>query len=674
MGIEKVEIQNYKSLKKCSFNLEQINLFIGENGCGKTNILNAIKYFMDNLNSDEEINECGNIYDINNPFNNCIKISVYFNLDKFQKIASNQLLNIPFKTESRKYSTYYKKIIKLSYSEMLKVTLTKVKDKRIRWDLSRENRKILSSLFPVYYLDSRRIDLFDWSELWNSIGDLMKIDNDVYKGIRDTINKFLEGCDDPKFISALSNIKSVLINSIVQVHQFTPKEYSSALTKTYLQGDKFEYNTRNLSFCSNGTNSYNYTVFLFDILELISRSKLKSPTILLDEPELSLHHMLVDRLSNRIFEGRNFIKSIISTHSPRLVKNVLQEATDKEVIYNIKMSKEYTSIYKMKLFDDKTGKEKSFITDEHANAYFSKILLCVEGESDVSFFKNKYLKDLYPIIEIVDIYKTMSNNVVANIILPERRRYNTPAIILLDMDKVLCFDNDNARLKLKGAFTQSKNSYKFLLSYKRMQLNHLYRRILGIVNKSTLHFDDKWGYCKDAYFMELLALIKEYFLGQSTFINNTTLEGMIVNKENHECFKDFFLSRIKQPLVVDFNSLYNSFNDKIEKCNFLRLLCNGKADIILNTKELSKLSTDEKGKIESIRFQKTDGWMSEFIEYYIKVFFEKQGHRCENFSQYKAIIKKNPDLKSSLKREFEADFHELNSLMALIEKVNTDII
>lgn len=58
MGIEKIEIENYKSIKKVFLNLEKLNLLIGENGCGKTNIISAAKYFYDNLigvNEEENI-------------------------------------------------------------------------------------------------------------------------------------------------------------------------------------------------------------------------------------------------------------------------------------------------------------------------------------------------------------------------------------------------------------------------------------------------------------------------------------------------------------------------------------------------------------------------------------------------------------------------------------------
>ena len=40
--LKKISIQNYKSAQNLSIDLGQVNVFIGENGCGKTNILEAI--------------------------------------------------------------------------------------------------------------------------------------------------------------------------------------------------------------------------------------------------------------------------------------------------------------------------------------------------------------------------------------------------------------------------------------------------------------------------------------------------------------------------------------------------------------------------------------------------------------------------------------------------------
>ena len=42
--IQSVKIRNYKSIRELRLELGRVNVIIGENGCGKTNILEAIVY------------------------------------------------------------------------------------------------------------------------------------------------------------------------------------------------------------------------------------------------------------------------------------------------------------------------------------------------------------------------------------------------------------------------------------------------------------------------------------------------------------------------------------------------------------------------------------------------------------------------------------------------------
>lgn len=45
MNINKIRIQNYKSIKDIEFDLKDVNLLVGPNNSGKTNILEAINFF-----------------------------------------------------------------------------------------------------------------------------------------------------------------------------------------------------------------------------------------------------------------------------------------------------------------------------------------------------------------------------------------------------------------------------------------------------------------------------------------------------------------------------------------------------------------------------------------------------------------------------------------------------
>ena len=74
MALIRVKIQNFKSIKNTVIALKNLSLMIGENGAGKTNILEAIEYFYANLTSS---NLRTDIFDLNNPFSNEVRITLY---------------------------------------------------------------------------------------------------------------------------------------------------------------------------------------------------------------------------------------------------------------------------------------------------------------------------------------------------------------------------------------------------------------------------------------------------------------------------------------------------------------------------------------------------------------------------------------------------------------------
>ena len=83
MGIERIKIENYKSIKKCNLNLSQLNALIGENGCGKTNVISAIKYFYNNIISE---NDDGEIFDKNNSFSNTVRIGIEYDCTHLRRL------------------------------------------------------------------------------------------------------------------------------------------------------------------------------------------------------------------------------------------------------------------------------------------------------------------------------------------------------------------------------------------------------------------------------------------------------------------------------------------------------------------------------------------------------------------------------------------------------------
>ncbi len=60
--LTKIEIENFKSIYKETIELGRVNVFIGENGCGKTNILEAVKH---EIETKSDIPKSFKIFDLN---------------------------------------------------------------------------------------------------------------------------------------------------------------------------------------------------------------------------------------------------------------------------------------------------------------------------------------------------------------------------------------------------------------------------------------------------------------------------------------------------------------------------------------------------------------------------------------------------------------------------------
>ena len=241
MGIENIEIENYKSIKKCKLNLKQLNALIGENGCGKTNIISAIKYFYSNLiseNNDEEI------FDKNNSFNNTVKIKIQYNCKELRKIISNKIRNELFTEDTGKEkqnAEYYSKIYSLIDKDKIELQLTKIKNQPIKWNIEpRANREIIYNIFPIYTIDAKNINVESWNLIWKEIGDLIKIENSVATNFQQQIVEILEESQDKKIAKRFSELEKVLQDSEIQIKKYTQREYATAITKMYYKGEKFE--------------------------------------------------------------------------------------------------------------------------------------------------------------------------------------------------------------------------------------------------------------------------------------------------------------------------------------------------------------------------------------------------------------------------------------------------
>lgn len=667
MGIEKIKIENYKSIKKCELNFSQLNALIGENGCGKTNIISAIKYFYSNLiseNNDEEI------FDKNNSFNNTVKIKIQYNCKELRKIISNKIRNELFTEDTGKEkqnAEYYSKIYSLIDKDKIELQLTKIKNQPIKWNIEpRANREIIYNIFPIYTIDAKNINVESWNLIWKEIGDLIKIENSVATNFQQQIVEILEESQDKKIARRFSELEKVLQDSEIQIKKYTQREYATAITKIYYNGEKFEISEHKPDYYSEGTNSFNYINTLINIVNAIRKKKIKFPTIIIDEPEISLHHKYIDKISENIIDKSKKIQFLLATHSSRILKNILKEESDDRKVFNLRYKNKYTHCSEMKLLDEK--RQITFIEDEHVNCYFSDMLILVEGESELELLNNKYLKILYPILKNIDIIKASSNKVIENSLLPNKRNYKTPYLIIVDMDKIIIKNKEQNKMDIKNkdGYFVFNNKENYYYGKKRLETYYKRKRIEKMTEKCRFHYKLPFYSCDDQNFYELKKYIKEYFLNYNIFVNETTLEGLLVNNENYFIFWKFYKKLIgKQKDIKDLEEYYDNLNEH-DKVNLLRLLVSGKTDYILKLSELDKMPKEIYNMIKKYITNKTSGWISLWIEYYLiyllRIDYTNDENKCRKLNN--ELLRK----KEQCKDGFHNDFIELSNLLKEITK------
>lgn len=55
MKINRIRIENFRSIQETEFNTTNFNIFVGQNNCGKTNFFEALEFFFNGLGMGGEV-------------------------------------------------------------------------------------------------------------------------------------------------------------------------------------------------------------------------------------------------------------------------------------------------------------------------------------------------------------------------------------------------------------------------------------------------------------------------------------------------------------------------------------------------------------------------------------------------------------------------------------------
>jgi len=660
-------IKNFKSIKACDISLSELNLLIGENGTGKTNLLDAISYFYLNLT---ESNISDSVFDENNRYSNELRITFVYDLSQFLKISKSNSEEIPdiFEEQSiekAKYSEYYKKIISMaseSKDKKLYVELSQIKGHPIRWTHPYSDRLIFKSLFPIFYVDTRNLDVAEWGYIWDVLGELGKVSNTERKIIEAKISDILLA-KDQEMSRKLKGVIDIFATSDVSVKPAMPKEFAKNLTKIFFSGEIIRQKGKQLGYYSTGTNSVKYIELLLKSINTISKTKMKEPIVLFDEPEISLHTNYLDELTDIMLDVNSRLSIVISTHSSRLTKNIIA-GSETVTLYNVKLINNYSQIRRMKKFPQYSPSSKYRVADDHINSYFSRAILFVEGETELELFSNPYIKILFPGLKKIDVFKALSDGPILNIMNPKLTNAHTPYLCLIDLDKAIEYNIKEKKFFLKKEYFMPNPKERFQYRNKHQLGPYLYyqrKRINAMERSLHVHYYKPFYSCNDSNYYSFVSAVHEYLLSYNVFSFNTTIEGALINKHTIELSLDFLRHEKR---TCDFNNFKEYWRNlqKTDQINVLRIIFNGKTDLLRTWKSLSKEIEEDKRLIleKAMIGGKTSGWVSNYLDFFFQSLVQDNGPFTEKaFRKYL----ENDDHFNSILKNFKHNFTELYLLI-----------
>lgn len=513
--------------------------------------------------------------------------------------------------------------------------------------------RILNDLFPLFGIDARRIDLHNWDNLWDYLGNLRPFNANQFE------NEF------KKFIKENESLKEYygnifLVNELSQTEKYSYRDKLKNFIKAGLKGERFLVDGNDLTRTSDGSNSYSYIMTTLRLVGYLTRYSYQTPLIFIDEPELGLHPKLAERLINdyELIVDNNYYDDMgeetsssrpslyLSTHSPNIVKQVIKSFRSSHNIFHFSTNKNFcTTVNTAKSRIEDSSIAGNF-TDNEARLFFSSYILFVEGETEVEYFNCQALIKKFPHLIDVDVYHA-PNNKKNKVINPEFVNTKVPHLFLYDADKAISSSVDiNRKVKYKNKSGGLAGFSKEELRQLRIANNRSFNRNRRYVNSNIMSFERQLGrtYQTKAYSEELVVrnefkkIIKSlnYLVkGMNKFYIAGTFENALINVGTKKLLLSWLRDEVKLNLFPLANRLKQS--NMFSENDLILLLClyfGGKTECLTKLKGVKKnfkgrkvlkdlierleSLLDDKLEASGVSSEKTSGWVSSYTEYSIR--------------------------------------------------------
>jgi len=341
--IKELKIENFRSIKSQKIELENYTIFIGDNGTGKTSVLEAINYALSPSYLSGRIKHT----DFYNGEDNPITIELIFDSNLKAKLPDGYvkqeieydkvLLNIKFRE---------KKSPEKAFSDLVVIThrvepISSITRTKTGWEISRKSGTKFK--FTEQLLS---LNIIETDELPRSFYFNKSRDKQLQRGFNSSINtvfddfnwRFLKNDNSKNFFSEKSKIEKEKILDLIDLKENVFEQLNKKLNKfnipsvdiSFIDG-KAPFNNAYLTkkenldlpikYLGSGVEMIISLLFL-ETMASFSNEKL---VILIDEPELHLHPSLQYKLADYLKNISKTHQVIVSTHSPIFFKNSINK-------------------------------------------------------------------------------------------------------------------------------------------------------------------------------------------------------------------------------------------------------------------------------------------------------------------------------------------------------------